>query len=52
METFGGKNIPKTTIVKFAHDFVLRQWFENFAKNKIRYYHTGDAVLFINIRYP
>jgi hypothetical protein len=47
----GKKNIPKTPFVKFAHDFVLRQWwFKKFAKNKINYHHTGGAVLFINIR--
>ncbi len=50
MATFGGKKIPKTPFVKFAHDFVLRQWFKKFAKNKINYHHTGGAVLFINIR--
>jgi hypothetical protein len=48
----GKKKIPKTPFVKFAHDFVLRQWFQKFAKNKINYHHTGGAILFINIRYP
>jgi hypothetical protein len=47
-----GKKIPKTPFVKFAHDFVLRRLFKKFAKNKIKYHQTGDAVLFINIRYP
>ncbi len=33
-------------LAKFAHDCVLRPWFQKIAKNKIKFHRTGGAVLF------